>query len=48
MVFLIYEAIFRRPPSEKVVVPLTFAGLFLILCLMVFATAMDVQKLWPF
>nr|NIP84442.1 metalloprotease [Planctomycetales bacterium] len=44
MVFLIFEAIFRRPVSEKVVIPLTYAGLALILCLMAFVIGLDVNR----
>ncbi|MEK6249902.1 MAG: site-2 protease family protein, partial [Planctomycetales bacterium] len=44
MVFLILEGIFRRPVSEKIVIPLTWAGLFLILGLMVFVIGLDVDR----
>jgi regulator of sigma E protease len=44
MVFLILEGIFRRPVSEKVVIPLTWAGLFLILALMLFVIGLDVDR----
>ncbi len=44
MVFLILEGIFRRPVSEKVVIPLTYLGLFLILGLMVFVIGLDVNR----
>ena len=44
MVFLILEGIFRRPVSEKIVIPLTYAGLFLILSLMVYVIGLDVNR----
>ena len=44
MVFLVLEGIFRRPVSEKIVIPLTWAGLFLILGLMVFVISQDVNR----
>ncbi|MDH3718384.1 MAG: site-2 protease family protein, partial [Planctomycetota bacterium] len=44
MVFLIFEAVFRRPVSEKVVIPLTYVGLALILCLMAFVIGLDVNR----
>ena len=44
MVFLILEGIFRRPVSEKIVIPLTWAGLLLILALMLFVIGLDVNR----
>ena len=44
MVFLLLEAIFRRPVSEKIVIPLTWAGLLLILALMLFVIGLDVNR----
>ena len=44
MVFLMLEAIFRRPVSEKIVIPLTWAGLLLILALMLFVIGLDVNR----
>ena len=44
MVFLIFEGIFRRPVSEKIVIPLTYLGLALILCLMVYVIGLDVFR----
>ncbi|MGE0606529.1 MAG: site-2 protease family protein [Pirellulales bacterium] len=41
MVFLTYEAIRRKPPSEKFVIALSYLGLFLILSLMVWVLALD-------
>lgn len=41
MVFLTYEAIRRKPPSEKIVIALSYLGLFLILTLMVWVLALD-------
>ncbi|MCE9546361.1 MAG: site-2 protease family protein [Planctomycetia bacterium] len=43
MLFLLLEGIFRRPVSERIVIPLTYAGLFLILSLVVLSVTMDVQ-----
>jgi regulator of sigma E protease len=43
MVFLIYEGIRRKPPSERFVVALSYAGLFLILSLMLFVFALDLE-----
>lgn len=42
MVFLLYEGILRKPPSEKVQIALTYAGLAMILSLMIFVLALDV------
>ena len=44
MVFLVLEGIFRRPVSEKIVIPLTWAGLFLILLLMLFVIGLDIDR----
>lgn len=44
MVFLTYEAIRGKPPSESVVAALTFAGLVFLLALMIWATGMDVMR----
>ncbi len=44
MVFLAWEGIFGRPPSERVQGSLTYAGLALILGLIVFVNALDVQR----
>ena len=44
MVFLVLEGIFRRPVSEKIVIPLTWAGLLLILALMLFVIGLDVNR----
>jgi regulator of sigma E protease len=44
MVFLLMEAVFRRPVSEKIVIPLTYAGLALILCLMAVVIGLDVDR----
>lgn len=44
MVFLVLEGIFRRPVSEKIVIPLTWAGLFLILALMFYVIWRDVDR----
>jgi len=42
MVFLIYEAIFRRPANERFVVAMHLAGFAFIITLMVFLLALDV------
>ena len=44
MVFLVLEAIFRRPVSEKIVIPLTYLGLFMILGLMLFVFGRDIDR----
>ena len=44
MLFLLLEAIFRRPVSEKIVIPLTWAGLLMILALMLFVIGLDVNR----
>jgi len=44
MFFLLLEAIFRRPVSEKIVIPLTWAGLLMILALMLFVIGLDVNR----
>ncbi|MDR1957436.1 MAG: site-2 protease family protein [Planctomycetaceae bacterium] len=41
VVFLLYEAIFRKPPNENVQIILSYLGLFLILALMVWVFALD-------
>jgi regulator of sigma E protease len=45
MLFLAYEGIFRRPVSEKVQVVLTYAGLMMILGLMLFVIFLDVGRI---
>ncbi|MBR5626343.1 MAG: site-2 protease family protein, partial [Thermoguttaceae bacterium] len=45
IVFLLYEAIFRRPPNENVQVILSFIGLFLILLLMFWVIWLDISRL---
>ncbi len=47
MVFLIYEAIFRRPASEKVLTYATFIGLTLLLALMGYVTWFDIVGRTP-
>ncbi len=46
MVFLIYEAIVRKPASETIRVIATYAGLFLILGMIVFVTWQDVVRIF--
>ena len=41
MVFLVYELVTGRPPSERVVVALSYAGLFLLLGLITFVFGLD-------
>ena len=41
VVFLLYEAIFRKPPNESVQVILSYMGLLLLLALMVWVFALD-------
>jgi regulator of sigma E protease len=45
MVFLIYEGIFRRPVSDKVVIIMHWIGLLLILTLMVYVVGLDISRL---
>ncbi len=42
LVFFAYEAVFRRPPNEKVLNGLMMIGLILLLSMMVFATLNDI------
>ena len=44
MLFLAYEGIFRRPVSEKAQILLTYAGLILILALMLFVVYLDIGR----
>jgi regulator of sigma E protease len=46
MVFLIYEAIFRKPAPVIVQNVLTIAGLVAVLCLMVFTIGLDIWKMF--
>lgn len=46
MLFLTYEAIRGKPPSESVVAALTFAGLVFLLALMIWATGMDFLRIF--
>jgi len=41
MVFLVYELITGRPPSERVVIALSYAGLFMLLGLLTFVFGLD-------
>jgi len=45
MLFLAYEGLFQQPPNEKVQVVLTYAGLFLILGLMLYVILLDISRL---
>lgn len=44
LVIFLYEAIFRRPPNEKVIHFAMTLGLSLLLCLMVFTTFNDIMR----
>jgi len=44
MVFLAYEGIRGKPPSERVLVTLTYLGLFFILGLVIWVTGMDIGR----
>ena len=46
MVFLAVEAIRRKPVSERILVPITYSGLFFILGLFLFVTVLDVNRGW--
>jgi regulator of sigma E protease len=46
MVFLIYEKIRRRPPSEMVRIVATYIGLAFILSLMIFVLYLDISRRW--
>jgi regulator of sigma E protease len=46
MVFLAYEGLRGKPPSEKVMVALSYAGLFLLLVLMLYVVGLDVKRLF--
>ena len=45
MLFLAYEGLFRQPPNEKIQIVLTYAGLFLILGLMLYVMLLDITRL---
>jgi len=44
MVFLIYEWIRRKPASEAVRIWATYAGLAMVLCLMIFVLSLDINR----
>ncbi len=44
MLFLAYEGLFRQPPNERVQIILTYAGLFMILGLMLYVILLDIQR----
>lgn len=46
MMFLAYEGIFRRPPSDKVVIIMHWIGLLMILSLMVYVVGLDISRLF--
>jgi regulator of sigma E protease len=43
MVFLLYELVFRRPPSERVVIALSYMGLAMLLSMMLFVVFLDLN-----
>jgi regulator of sigma E protease len=43
VLFLLYEGIFRRSPNELIQVILSYAGLFLLLLLMIWAVSLDIS-----
>ena len=45
IVFNLYEIFFKRPPSEKVMYRLTYAGWAILLSLMIFSTYNDINRL---
>jgi regulator of sigma E protease len=46
MVFLLWEAIIRRKPPERVVLAASYAGLVFVLGLMITVLYVDLQRLW--
>ena len=46
MIFLSYEGIRGKPPSEGVLTTLTFGGLVLLLTLMIWVTGLDISRLF--
>lgn len=46
MVFLLYEAIFRRKPNEKFLLAMNYVGVAFILSLMIFVLYLDVKNLF--
>jgi regulator of sigma E protease len=47
MVFLIYEGVRGKPPSDTVRAVATYAGLAFILLLMLFVLGLDAKRTWP-
>ena len=45
MLFLAYEGLFRQPPNEKIQIILTYAGLFMILGLMLYVLLLDISRI---
>jgi regulator of sigma E protease len=45
LMFLAYEGITRRPVNEKTQIILTYAGLAMILSLMLFVVALDIGRI---
>jgi len=45
LVFLVYEAVFRKPPNENVQIILSYIGLLLLLALMVWVFSLDIYRL---
>ncbi|MDA8563476.1 site-2 protease family protein, partial [Mariniblastus sp.] len=46
MLFLAYEGIFRRPVNENTQALLTYAGLAMILALMIFVVCLDASRIY--
>ena len=46
MVFLTWEAITRRKPSERVLIAATYFGLAFVLLLMVTVIFLDIERMW--
>jgi len=44
LAFLVYEAVFRKPPSPKVVEYAQYTGLLLIACLFIFVFWNDISR----
>ena len=45
MAFLIYEGIFRRKPTERMILAANYLGLLLILSLMLFVFGLDILRM---
>ncbi len=45
MMFLVYELFRGKPPPERIHILLTYVGLFMVLCLMLFTIGLDIYRL---